>query len=68
MGATVIAVDLDISKIPETPKIQAYQLDVTDWHGMKKMYETIVEKHGRIDVVCNNAGIYERIWLFSRKL
>jgi len=63
MGAIVIAVDRDVSNVPESTRVKPYQMDVTDWNGLKRLYEEIPEKYGRIDVVCNNAGIFERTLL-----
>jgi len=65
MGAIVIAVDRDVSNVPESTRVKPYQLDVTDWNGLKRLYEEISEKYGRIDVVCNNAGIFERMFAVS---
>ena len=34
-----------------------YQLNVTDEEGVKKLYEYIKGKYGRVDILSNNAGI-----------
>lgn len=60
-GAHVIAVDRDPSNIKETEYLHPYQLDVTDWKAMEKLYKDTSARFGRVDVVCNNAGLFERI-------
>ena len=52
-GATVIAVDPDIHNLAKTPALRAYQLDWTDGNGLKKLYQDVAVKYGRIDIVCN---------------
>ncbi len=47
-GATVVAADLD-----GTP----YRVDVGDEDETRALAEAVVEQHGRIDVLFNNAGI-----------
>jgi 3-oxoacyl-[acyl-carrier protein] reductase len=57
-GATVIVVDLDntaLSALPEN--IEGHCLNVTAPDDVKNCIKTIIEKHGRIDVLVNNAGI-----------
>ena len=60
-GAHVVAVDRDVRNLKETKNLQPYQLDVTNWTDLKNMYLDVSAKYGRIDVVCNNAGLFERI-------
>lgn len=36
------------------------ETDVTDWDDVKNMVEDVVERHGHIDVMINNAGVAER--------
>jgi 3-oxoacyl-[acyl-carrier protein] reductase len=64
-GANVIAVDRNIDNLKKSSQLHPYQLDVTDWQAMKQMYHDILSKYGRIDVVCNNAGLFERIFLID---
>ena len=35
-----------------------HQLDVTDPGGMQDLLEYVMEEHGRLDVLINNAGVY----------
>jgi 3-oxoacyl-[acyl-carrier protein] reductase len=36
----------------------AFKVDVGNWREVEAMAEAAVERHGRIDVLCANAGIY----------
>lgn len=54
-GARVIAADLDPAGVPEGAERQA--LDVTDGAAFKSAIDDAVARHGRLDVLCNNAGI-----------
>lgn len=52
-GATVVGVDL----AADSPGDLALAADVTDPDAVERMYATVAEKFGRIDVLFNNAGI-----------
>jgi NAD(P)-dependent dehydrogenase (short-subunit alcohol dehydrogenase family) len=52
-GATVVGVDT----APDAPGQLSRQLDVTDAHGVRALYDEVAERYGRIDVLFNNAGI-----------
>src|SRR5437870_4813268 len=59
-GARVVAVDLNTDAIEELAKEidgDAITCDVTDEAGVEALFETVVGKHGRVDVAFNNAGI-----------
>jgi NAD(P)-dependent dehydrogenase (short-subunit alcohol dehydrogenase family) len=51
-GATVVAADLDGAAEGVT-----HQVDVADEAGVEALVAAVVEQHGRIDVLFNNAGI-----------
>lgn len=58
LGAKVVVVDLDevaLSKLPEG--IERYLLDVTCLDDAKTTVKCIIEKHNRINVLVNNAGV-----------
>lgn len=64
MGMTVVAVDLNEALLNVAPealgnpkKFETAVLDVTDAAGFEKLVSDTVEKHGRLDVMVNNAGI-----------
>ncbi len=64
-GMTVVAVDLNeelLATLAESlgnpgDKLETQALDVTDSEGFTELIGDVVEKHGRIDVLVNNAGI-----------
>jgi len=64
-GMTVVAVDIKEDLLAELPaklgdpgeKLETRVLDVTDSDGFTAMVDEVAEKHGRIDVLVNNAGI-----------
>ncbi|MHC4294392.1 MAG: SDR family NAD(P)-dependent oxidoreductase, partial [Planctomycetota bacterium] len=64
-GLTVVAVDLKEDLLDALPqalgnpgeKLETRVLDVTDSEGFTKLVDETVEKHSRIDVLVNNAGI-----------
>lgn len=51
MGATAVALDMD------TSSGGVVSCDVTDRESVDRAVEEVVNKHGRLDVVINNAGI-----------
>jgi 3-oxoacyl-[acyl-carrier protein] reductase len=64
-GMTVVAVDLNAELLEQLPealggpgdKLETRALDVTDADGFAALVEEVVDKHERIDVLVNNAGI-----------
>ena len=63
VGMTVTAVDISAENLEKAKtevandKFETATLDVTDSEGFEKLVTDVVEKHGRLDVMVNNAGI-----------
>lgn len=65
MGMTVVSVDLKAELLEKLPgelgnpggKLQTAVCDVTNSDAFTKVIEDAAEKHGRLDVLVNNAGI-----------
>lgn len=56
-GATVIASDIAAPRVPHSAGIETKKLDVTSEAEWKTGVSEIIKKHGRIDILINNAGI-----------
>jgi NAD(P)-dependent dehydrogenase (short-subunit alcohol dehydrogenase family) len=56
-GDQVIATARHPERIPHTTNVTAVRLDVTDQGSINAAVATSIEKHTRIDVLVNNAGI-----------
>ncbi|MFC5033998.1 SDR family NAD(P)-dependent oxidoreductase [Streptomyces sp. DSM 41987] len=54
-GITVVSADLHPG--PDGPRRESLVLDVTDPDAVTRTYQGVFERHGRLDMVCNNAGI-----------
>ncbi len=63
VGMAVTAVDISAENLEKAQaelacdKFATVALDVTDSEGFEKLVSDVVEKHGRVDVMVNNAGI-----------
>lgn len=61
-GATVVALERDtgaVQTLRDTlPGAWVEQLDVTDRAGMRDLVARVVQRHGRVDVLVNNAVAY----------
>lgn len=61
-GWNVAATMRNIENAPQfenLKNINCYAMDVTDVHAIDKCIKQIIQEFGRIDVLVNNAGIYE---------
>jgi len=38
-----------------------FQADVSHWHEVESMVKTAIERYGKIDILCSNAGIYPSV-------
>lgn len=61
-GATVVLADLDGESAQRTAsaigaRAEGVNLDVTDAAAVQALVDSVAERHGRIDLLCNNAGI-----------
>jgi NADP-dependent 3-hydroxy acid dehydrogenase YdfG len=59
-GAKVIITGRDEialqTTVEEIGGIEAYRADATRWEDWQKLFAIVMEKHGRVDVLVNNAG------------
>jgi NAD(P)-dependent dehydrogenase (short-subunit alcohol dehydrogenase family) len=56
-GAVVFASDISTARPDQVPRVQSVTLDVTREDHWAAAVETIVDRHGRLDILINNAGI-----------
>src|SRR5690348_6575189 len=54
-GATVVAADL---QAPGGSQVDPIALDVTDTEAVTAAVDGVIERHGRIDILVNVAGVY----------
>jgi NAD(P)-dependent dehydrogenase (short-subunit alcohol dehydrogenase family) len=59
-GANVIITDIDeralAEAVDEIAEVEAYRHDVTDADDWQQLFDAVMQKHGRVDVLVNNAG------------
>jgi len=59
-GATVVVADLEKPEQEvDAPPLEYAELDVTDEAAWQRVVEEVVARHGRIDVLVNNAGVID---------
>ena len=60
-GAIVILADMNLESVKgaaaDIPNAQAYAMNVTDRASIQAVVDQVMTKHGRIDILINNAGI-----------
>lgn len=60
-GATVVLTDINAERgdavVKEHPGMEFLPADVTDSGAIRRLAQSILERHGRLDVAFNNAGI-----------
>jgi NAD(P)-dependent dehydrogenase (short-subunit alcohol dehydrogenase family) len=75
-GATVVSLDLDLAQVeatakevdPSGAKVFAMKCDVGSESEVNAVFAEIVEKHGTIDILINNAGITRDAMLHKMSL
>ena len=59
-GAKVIITDVNLTSVNEavaqTPNAEGYAMNVTDRATIQSVVDQVIQKHGRIDILINNAG------------
>jgi 3-oxoacyl-[acyl-carrier protein] reductase len=60
-GAIVIIADMNLESVKgaaaQIPNAEAYAMNVTDRASIQAVVDQVMQKHGRIDILINNAGI-----------
>jgi 3-oxoacyl-[acyl-carrier protein] reductase len=60
-GAIVILADMNLESVKgaaaQIPSAQAFAMNVTDRASIQAVVDQVMQKHGRIDILINNAGI-----------
>jgi 3-oxoacyl-[acyl-carrier protein] reductase len=60
-GAKVMLADINLAALEkcaaQIPNAEAYAMNVTDRDSIQAAVDAIMKKHGRIDILINNAGI-----------
>ena len=65
-GHTLILCDIDFDKLCSEfsgVETSCHRLDVTDAKSWKSLIDSVVSQHGRLDLICNIAGIIEPAWV-----
>ncbi|WCN79360.1 SDR family NAD(P)-dependent oxidoreductase [Micromonospora sp. LH3U1] len=57
VGARVGVLDLDLSGLPEDPRVHGVRADVADRSSLSAAVASVAEAFGGIDILVNNAGI-----------
>jgi len=68
-GATVIGVDLDAERLEQAvagineagDKAHAVVCDISDDAAITALIDDVIRQHGRLDILCNNAGILDKL-------
>ncbi|MCH1435915.1 MAG: SDR family NAD(P)-dependent oxidoreductase, partial [Acidimicrobiales bacterium] len=63
-GATVVIADIEQSAIDDTVRemdghgdVWGMQTDITDEHSVKALADAVYDRHGKVDLLYNNAGV-----------
>ena len=60
-GAIAILADMNLESVKaaaaQIPNAQAYAMNVTNRDSIQEVVDQVMQKHGRIDILINNAGI-----------
>ncbi|WP_114698014.1 glucose 1-dehydrogenase [Polynucleobacter necessarius] len=60
-GAKIIITDINQDAVngaaAQTPNAESYEMNVTDRASIQVVVDQVMQKHGRIDILINNAGI-----------
>lgn len=60
-GATVVIADINKERADEVAAgigAESLYVDVTSTSDIKNMLDTVLERHGRLDIMCANSGIF----------